>query len=257
MNPVVDPVASGGGVLVGHSDLGADLPNTCVPVGEEAPVGPRVWVFGAARSGNTLLNQLLAGFGLDTMPGETCLGRLLAHPSTGVVAGKRTLHCARHLPKDPVPDGLTVLHLVRDPRDVITSRLEPYDGYYCGLERWIRDENAIAAYRARGGIVTTLRFEDLVTEPSAVQGTLEAVLGVAAHRGFHEYGRTWAPERVDVESVGYLGGVRPLDSALAGRWLGSPEHRQRVRAELARWPAAEAMLTTHGYTSTARLLAGV
>lgn len=128
------------------------------------PAGPRVWVFGAARSGNTLLNQLLAGFGLVTMPGETCLGRLLAHPSTGVVAGKRTLHCARHLPEDPVLDGVTVLHLVRDPRDVVTSRLASYEGYYCGLERWVRDENAIAAHLASGVRVITLRFEDVVTD---------------------------------------------------------------------------------------------
>lgn len=255
MNAVVDPATIGGVVLVGHSDLGADLPNTCVPVRVDATAGPRVWVFGAARSGNTLLNQLLNGFGLDTMPGETCLGRLLAHPSTGAVASKRTLHCARHLPDDPVLDGVTVLHLVRDPRDVVTSRLEPYEGYYCGLERWIRDESAIATYRARGGRVVTLRFEDLVTDPAGVQRTLETVLGVAADRRLHEYGRTWTPDHLDAESAGYLGGVRPLDPALAGRWLSSPEHRERVRTELARWPAAEAMLTAHGYASTARLLA--
>lgn len=49
------------------------------------------------------------------MPGETCLGLLLAHPPTCVVAGTRILHCARHLPTDPVLNGVTVLHLVRAP----------------------------------------------------------------------------------------------------------------------------------------------
>lgn len=92
---------------------------------------------------------------------------------------------------------------------MITSRLEPYDGYYCGLARWIRDESAIATYRARGGRVTTLWFEDLVTDPWGVQRKLETVLGAPADRRLHEYGR---PGRQTNSTAS-----RPATSAVSAR----------------------------------------
>jgi hypothetical protein len=86
---------------------------------------------------------------------------------------------------------------------------------------------------------------------------VESVLGARAGRRLDGYGRTWVPERLDEESAGYLGGVRPLDPGLAGRWLSAPEHRRRALAELADWPQAEDMLVAHGYVPTARLLESV
>ena len=80
----------------------ATVPRTCRPPAPgPAPAGPRVFVFGCARSGTTLLLHLFHTF-TDTivLDGEHCMSDLLAHPGTRPVIAKRTPHCAEHLLTD-------------------------------------------------------------------------------------------------------------------------------------------------------------
>jgi len=215
--------------------------------------GPRIFVFGCARSGTTLLLNLLRTFeGVSVMDAEHCVRELAAHPSTGWVAAKRRPHCADHLAAD-LPDlrSIWIIDILRDPRDVVTSRLEhpAYPGFYCDYPRWERDVRVAADLRGRHMRMLHLRYEHLVSAGDQVQQDLGAVLGLRARVPFSSHVSVMP---ADLSKVGQrtLGGVRPLSSDRVGRWRSDPEAVDRVTEQLRLHPGMESALQAAAYAPT-------
>lgn len=229
------------------------IPNRCPTRCVGPPAGPRIFVFGCARSGTTLLLNLLRTFdGVSVMDAEHCVRELVAHPSTGWVAAKRRPHCADHLPVD-LPDlrPLWIMDILRDPRDVVTSRVEhpSFPGFYCDYPRWERDVRVAAALRGRHMRMLHLRYEHLVTAGDQVQQDLAAVLGLQVRVPFSSH---LSVMPADLSRIGQhaLGGVRPLSSDRVGRWRNDPAAVDRVAEQLRLHPDMESALQAAAYTST-------
>ncbi|MFE0457846.1 sulfotransferase family protein [Kitasatospora sp. NPDC058965] len=232
--------------------IGPGLPVRCVPPPPAVPgAGLRVLVFGSARSGTTLLLNLFRTFeDVHVRDGEHCLGDLLGATTPGWTVAKRTPHCADHFGADlaDFPDTW-IVDIVRDPRDVVTSVLPPWPGFYCDFARWDRDVRAVAALRGRHLRLVQLRYEDLVRQGDAVQGQLANLLGLTVRLPFSSFPQA-VPADLSEQAVSALGGVRPLSDRQVGRWQRSPERRDRVREQLRSHPFMEPMLQCLGYPAT-------
>lgn len=135
-----------------------------------------------------------------------------------------------------------LVHIVRDGRDVVTSK-HPVDrdGYWIEPERWVRDVTAGLEQR-RLPCVHTLRYEDLVgSTPRTLRRLGEFVgedLGGLAGRWHRDATvRSFGPFERRV--------ARPLDASGVGRWRRS-EHAERVDALLST-PGARELLEELGY----------
>jgi hypothetical protein len=137
---------------------------------------------------------------------------------------------------------LWVICMVRDPRDVVVSRHGRVpDTYYVGLNEW--KERYPAARRLRSHPrVTLVRYEDLVSDPDAVQMHLmrwmPSLEKVAA---FSEYHLRAKPSE---KSSLALGGVRPVSAASVGRWR---EHKSRLVTQMQRHGSIARDLVELGY----------
>jgi hypothetical protein len=215
------------------------------------PAGPRIFVFGCARSGTTLLLNLLRTFdGVSVLDGEHCVRELVADPSAGWVAAKRRAHCADHLPAD-LPDlrPVWIIDILRDPRDVVTSRLATFPGFYCDYPRWERDVRLAAALRGQHLRMLHLRYEHLVTAGDQVQQDLGEVLGLEACVPFSSH-LSVMPTQVSRITRITLGGVRPLSSERVGRWRCDPAALDRVAEQLRMHPGMESSLQAAAYAPT-------
>jgi hypothetical protein len=234
--------------------------NSCPTRSVEQPAGPRIFIIGCARSGTTLLLNLMRTFdGVSVMDHETCLRELVANPSAGWVTAKRKAHCAGHLLED-LPDlrQVWVIDIVRDPRDVITSTREgpdprdfqpTWDGFYCDLQRWRRDVLVAAALRGRHMRMLHVRYEHLVKACDQVQQDLAAMLGLEARVPFSSH-LSVMPEDLPESTRIMLGGVRPVSSDRVGRWRQDPRSRDRVAEQLRLHPDMESWLQAAAYPPT-------
>lgn len=142
-------------------------------------------------------------------------------------------------------DGeVRLIHIVRDGRDVVTSK-HPVDrdGYWVEPERWVHDVAAGLEHRDLD-CVHTLRYEDLV------RSTLETLRRLGDFLGEDLVGLAdrWV-EAAAVREFGPFGRrvARPLHLDGVGRWR-SPEYERRVE-QLLETPGARDLLGEMGYGS--------
>jgi pimeloyl-ACP methyl ester carboxylesterase len=217
----------------------------------------RIHVVGSSpRTGTTLLTELLA----------------MAFEVDGVADHERSIFREPHLPceiyvsKDPkdvrvarqvleADPQLWILHMVRDPRDVVVSVHErDPDAYWTHLRLWKSYRRS--ARRAEGHPrFVTLRYEDLVRDPDGVQAEIEARLPfLKRRRKFSEFHRFADPPARSREA---LSGVREISADRIGRWR---DHKPRLAAQLARHGEIDRDLVELGYERDGawrRELAGV
>jgi FMN phosphatase YigB (HAD superfamily) len=167
----------------------SSIPRRCVRPPRHPRTVPRIFVTGSARSGTTLLTLLLGSYsGVRVLPGERCLGEFAIDRSAGWLAAKRTPYCAAHVLADlPLLPHVYVVDIVRDPRDVVTSVLRPFPGYYCDFPRWQRDVTAAEAIAAVHPRFSQVRYEDLVSAADEVQAQLAAEFGLTPRCSFPEH----------------------------------------------------------------------
>lgn len=79
-----------------------------------------------------------------------------------------------------IPPQVKIVHIVRDPAAVLTSRVRTRAGYYIQPERWLAEYAGFTALRARHPAenLAVVRYEDLMEDADAVQARLERHLGV-------------------------------------------------------------------------------
>ena len=133
------------------------------------------------------------------------------------------------------------IHIVRDGRDVVTSRhRRAPDRYWVSPERWIQDVEAGLALEANPR-VWTVRYEDLVHD---LEGELRSLCGFL-DLPFDERMLGY-PETARVpHSEGWIPRLRPISQASVGRWR-EPEHAVAVQALMSD-PRAVSLMDHYGY----------
>ncbi|MFM8290462.1 MAG: sulfotransferase [Planctomycetia bacterium] len=149
-----------------------------------------VFIAGCARSGTSLLKQLMAVFD-DTAvyPRERTVWHFLemADAPEATLVVKRTADCHRSLHR--LPAAVDLVYCVRHPYDCLTSthpltsHLRPY---HVTRDRWFAEYAAL--HRLQAGQphrrITYVRYEDLVARPDDVQAAIAADLGLTAAGSF-------------------------------------------------------------------------
>lgn len=187
----------------------------------------RIHITGAPRSGTTLLQGLMgASFSGVTAPqGETRLWDSV--PREGIVCTKNpndTLLAPLLLPLDK---HLHFVCMVRDPRDVISSRhYKAPDQYFTNLRVWREHAELIHRFRDHPRFHVVL-YENLVQTPDTVQSALVAAMPFLARKAaFSAYTGAAAEDLVEAEA---LNGVRSVEPGQIGNWK---DHKARVKGQI-------------------------
>ena len=228
---------------------------------------PGIVIGGASRSGTTLLLAILSAhpriFAIDHETYAFC-----PDPQPGVDGSMRfsmrRLHTAlalgipppgahRWCEKTPrnvrafqsilerCGDRVRLVHIVRDGRDVITSRhpRRP-DTYYSSPQEWVADVSRGLAH-AGDPRVTMLRYEDLISD---FRSTAEPLLVFLGETEEFPWDRWF--ERATVRThTAWAEGLQNLHGGSVARWR-RPEHAARVR-EMMEYPGAAELLERLGY----------
>lgn len=138
---------------------------------------------------------------------------------------------------------LRVILMVRDPRDVLTSRhvLRGPEAYFQDIAEW-REYHAYYRYHKDQPDTMVLRYEDLVGDTDAVQKRIDEFTGEVSERPYKEFHKE---KREDFDTIP-LNGVRPVDQKTVGRWA-TAKHAGRIEQILREVPDFPQVLVELGY----------
>ena len=152
---------------------------------------------------------------------------------------KNILFAARAL--EYLGPGARFIHIVRDGRDVVTSRhRRAPDRYWVAPERWVMDVEAGRALESHPRVIT-VRYEDLVMDVEEQLRRLCTFLDLPFAKQMLGYPDTARVPR----SEGWVPRLRPISADSVGRWRAS-EHREAVETLLSD-PRALALMRNYGY----------
>lgn len=224
----------------------------------------RIHIIGCARSGTTMLHLAMSCFDRVTLcPTESkpryphlseriaLALRLGVHRGPKHYVTKRGFEwhkpsCVDELLKCTRLENIGIIHLVRDPRDVMVSRASSMpDRAYVWHERWY--DSIMAADRIFESIADyprklILRYEDIVLDPAATQEKIAAVFGLRLNSGALPINRVQENfERLgihfDRQLLMALNGLRNMDTQSIGNWRerGAPDFNSMRPEILARY----------------------
>ncbi len=155
---------------------------------------------------------------------------------------KNVLFARRAL--DYLGPGARFIHIVRDGRDVVTSRhRRAPDRYWVSPQRWIRDVAAGRALETHPRVVT-VRYEDLVHDLEPELRRLCAFLDLPFDERMLGY-----PDTAQVpRSEGWVPRLRPISESSVGRWR-TAEHADAVEALLSD-QSAVSLMRHYGYLNS-------
>lgn len=142
----------------------------------------------------------------------------------------------------PVMPNLYVVYMIRDPRDIITSRHRAApDRYWSGLSiwhAWVRFGRRLRRHPR----VLTVRYEDFVTDPDRTQRQIAETMPFLRERA--SFSRYHLVARPSEDSVEALGEVRPISPVGVGHWR---RHLPRVKGQIAAHGSITRDLVDFGY----------
>jgi len=210
----------------------------------------RLHIVGCPRSGTTLLMELVS----------TCFasGGYCAHEKnifeplevTGDIYFTKQPNDIKQLRhifyRDP---QLYIIYMGRDPRAVITSKHRESPGqYFCNYRVWRECDSAARRYTGHPRFLQ-LRYEDLVTDPDAVQA------GISAHYPFllqlhlfSDYHLFAVPSAASQQA---MSGLRAVTRASLQKWR---QHLPRIAEQYRRHPILADDLVRLGYEPDRRWL---
>lgn len=142
---------------------------------------------------------------------------------------------------------LHVIVMIRDPRDIVASRHRAdTDRYWAGLKYWKAFTPYIRRLRDHPR-VTTIRYEDLASDPDRVQEQLmDGMPWLVRTAPFSEFHNLVSASR---DSLAALGGVRPVSPASVGQWR---RHKPRVAGQVKTHGSISEDLIEFGYETDAQ-----
>lgn len=186
-----------------------------------------VFIAGCARSGTSLLKQLMAVFpDTEVFPKERTVWhfREMRGAEASNLVVKRTSECHRSLHR--LPNEVDLVYCVRHPYDCLTSS-HPLTShlrhFHVTRDRWFAEYDALRRLRFSqpDRRITFVRYEDLVSRPDDVQADLAAGLSLVTAGSFSRN-----PLGID---------IRPASVA---KWRDRPELRRHLAELDAAWHAA-------------------
>jgi hypothetical protein len=204
----------------------------------------RIHIVGCARSGTTMLHLAMACFA-NALLSEDESGinypylrkrvslalRFGWRPGTRWYITKRGVNWAR--PDNVVQliqrvqfEQIGLIHLVRDPRDVMLSRHSGQDQPYVSPEDWY--ESIVSADRIWAALnnysrKVTIRYEDLVCHPERTEADLMRAFGL--HRNPNAFSIDRVADnferlvfRFEAHQLEALNGLRNMDRNSVGKW---------------------------------------
>lgn len=189
----------------------------------------RIHIVGVSpRTGTTLMLEVMkVCFQIDCYSDHEDRITAWSPDECSVFMTKKPSDVVRVWPLISMDRQLHVICMVRDPRDIITSRhgSDP-NQYWTGLRFW----NLYTEYAdslASHPRFITVRYEDLVREPDRVQVRLmDEIPFLKKSANFSEYHEAASPSGSSKKA---LRGVRPISDASVGRWR---NHLPRVKGQI-------------------------
>lgn len=213
-------------------------------------------VVGCHRSGTTLMTELLGN--CFRIEGRVDHEQALWEPipsAPGLYLTKKPPDTVRIKQAFLLDRDLYVIAMIRDPRGVITSRHKYKPGvYFSSFWRWEHYMHAIVELQDHPRYLT-VRYEDLVNDPDAVQRRIAAAFPfLEATRPFSSF-----PDGAQVheQARASLNGLRAVDHSSLDRWR---NELPRIKGELLKHPELNEWLVRLGYerdSSWTRCLDGV
>ena len=213
----------------------------------------RIHVVGLGpRTGTTLLSEsMIACFDIDGFDAhEGSVSRL--RRDVAVYLSKRPGDIDLVGPRLRLDGHFHVICMMRDPRDMVTSRhgADP-DRYWTSLRTWTR-RLAVVRRLMNHARFTLVRYEDLVADPDGTQAMIALRLAFLRRKeSFSRFHLRAAPSGAAVEA---LGGVRAIDRKRVGSWR---DHLPRLAGQLALHGAITDELIKLGYEKDDRWLAAL
>jgi len=208
----------------------------------------RIHIIGCARSGTSLLAEFLTGFEnsqyghKESSPvwdpslqeSIALFKRQISVEGRGFYITKRAANwfMARQvesLERLARSDKIGVIHIIRDPRDVLTSqhfrnpeKRDHDTPYYVSPRRWLASlEAAEHIFKALSSypLKTTIRYEDLVTHPEEVALGLNRTFGIKRAKT----SPNWSEEPISTGADKYIAELQHLSASRVARWKTDPE----------------------------------
>jgi hypothetical protein len=239
-----------------------------------------IYIQGCARSGNTLMRELcVSGFQggelvkLSKDQAECSLAHVVellqqsTSKSGALVANvaklfrqspdvPRLLVASRNYENSLAMDrellrahpDVKVLWMLRDPRDVLSSMHPDQPGkFYVTPADWIQGLQLYNQFKDEPQVLT-VRYEELVTNPDAIQARIAQSFNLVPSRSFVE-AHKFFPRFF--ENVRAMHSIRPIDANSVQKWKNNPQIQQFLEQVFASHPEIVSMSRELGYEITA------
>ncbi len=144
------------------------------------------------------------------------------------------------------PD-VRILWMLRDPRDILTSiHANIPDKYYVPADRLIKSLQLYFEFQAEPQVLT-VRYEDLVGDPNAMQAKISAACDLTPSRPFTEAYKFFPKF---FENVRAMHSIRPIDTKSVQKWRSNPAHQKHLAEVLAAHPEIVTLGARCGYEVT-------
>jgi hypothetical protein len=140
-------------------------------------------------------------------------------------------------------ERVRLIHLVRDGRDVVTSRHPGRPGAWVNPERWITDVEAGLRLEGHPQMLT-VRYEDFTADYEGSVRRICDFVEIDFVPAFMDYPQS-ARLTGKVEQLAWFGGRRPVARSESKRWQ-APEHAELIE-RLMSDPRAGKLLARYGY----------
>lgn len=142
---------------------------------------------------------------------------------------------------------LTIICMVRDPRDVIVSKHGKHpDEFYANLGNWKHRYSILKSLSGHPRVIQ-VKYEDLTRDPDTVQVMLQQKIEFLSEK--KRFSRFHEIKTVSIEAQKALKGVRPIDQKSIGVWKSHPD---RIKDQISEFGSICDSLMELGYEQDAR-----